>query len=238
MPAVLARGWRDRLVGMVRSALPQSCALCATPTGTDLVCAACAGALPHPPPACARCALPSAHDGLCGRCLVDPPAYDRSHAAFVYAFPLDRLVQSFKYHGTLGYADWFAHAMLERRAESPAADVLIPLPLAKSRQRERGFNQALEIAKPLSRWTGIPLLAGAAIRVRDTPPQASLPWNERAKNIRGAFACAAALAGRHVIVIDDVMTTGASLEEFAKTLKQAGAASVENWVIARTLPPT
>ena len=146
-------------------------------------------------------------------------------------------MQSFKYHGTLAYADWFAQAMLERRAEPPAADVLIPVPLARSRQRERGFNQALEIARPLSRWTGIPLLADTAIRVRDTPPQASLPWSERAKNIRGAFACATALSGKRVIVIDDVMTTGASLEEFAKTLKRAGAASVENWLIARTLPP-
>ncbi len=237
MPATMARGWRDRFVGMVRTALPQACALCAAPTGTALICAACAGALLRLPQTCPRCALPSAEGGLCGQCIADPPAFDRSQAAFVYAFPLDRLVQSFKYHGTLAYADWFAQAMLEWRARPPAADVLIPVPLARRRQRERGFNQALEIAKPLSRWTGIPLLADSAIRVRDTPPQASLPWSERAKNIRGAFACATGLAGRRVIVIDDVMTTGASLEEFAKTLKRAGAASVENWLIARTLPP-
>lgn len=237
MSATMARGWRDRMVGMLRTTLPQACALCAAPTGTALMCAACAGALQSLPQACPRCALPSAHGSLCGQCLADPPAFERSQAAFVYAFPLDRLVQSFKYHGTLAYADWFAQAMLERRAERPAADVLIPVPLARSRQRERGFNQALEIAKPLSRWTGIPLLADTAIRVRDTPPQASLAWSERAKNIRGAFACAKALTGRRVIVIDDVMTTGASLEEFAKTLKRAGAASVENWLIARTLPP-
>jgi ComF family protein len=211
--------------------------LCAAPTGAALICAACAGGLPRLPQACPRCALPSTQGGLCGQCLADPPAFDRSQAAFVYAFPLDRLVQSFKYHGALAYADWFAQAMLDRRAEPPAADVLIPLPLARSRQRERGFNQALEIAKPLSRWTGIPLLADTAIRLRDTPPQATLPWGERGKNIRGAFACATALAGKSVIVIDDVMTTGASLEEFAKTLKRAGAASVENWLIARTLPP-
>lgn len=237
MPATMARGWRDRFVGALRRALPQACALCAAPTGTELICAACARTLPCLPPTCPRCALPSAQGGLCGQCLANPPAYDRSQAAFVYAFPLDRLVQSFKYHGTLAYADWFAQAMLERRAGLPAADALVPVPLARGRQQQRGFNQALEIAKPLSRWTGIPLLADAAIRVRETPPQASLPWNERAKNIRGAFACATALAGKRVIVIDDVMTTGASLDEFAGTLKRAGAASVENWLVARTLPP-
>ena len=237
MPATTARGWRDRFVGMLRTALPQACALCAAPTGVELICAACAGALPRLPHACPRCALPSAQGALCGQCLADPPAFERSQAAFVYAFPLDRLVQSFKYHGTLAYADWFAEAMLERRADPPQAEVLIPVPLARCRQRERGFNQALEIAKPLSRWTGIRLLPDSAIRVRDTPPQAALPWSERAKNIRGAFACAAVLTGSRVIVIDDVMTTGASLEEFANTLKRAGAASVENWLIARTLPP-
>ena len=243
MPATMAHGWRDRIVGMVRSALPQACALCAAPTGTALICAACAGLLPRVPQSCPRCALPSTqnsaqHGQVCGQCLADPPAFDRSQAAFVYAFPLDRLVQAFKYHGTLAFADWFAQAMLERRTGRADADVLIPVPLARGRQQERGFNQALEIAKPLSRWTGIPLLADAAIRVRDTPPQASLPWSERAQNIRGAFACDVVLTGKKVIVIDDVMTTGASLEEFAKTLKRAGAASVENWLIARTLPPT
>lgn len=237
MPVTMTRGWRDHLVGSLRAALPQACALCAAPTGSALICAACAGALPRMGLACPRCALPSVHDGLCGQCLADPPAFERSQAAFVYAFPLDRLVQSFKYHGTLAYASWFAQAMQEQRAEPPAADLLIPVPLARGRQRERGFNQALEVARPLSRWTGIPLLADDAVRVRETPPQASLPWAERAQNIRGAFACSASLAGKRAIVIDDVMTTGASLAEFAQTLKRAGAVSVENWVIARTLPP-
>jgi ComF family protein len=243
MPATMAHGWRDRMVGMVQCALPQACALCAARTGNALICGVCADALPHVTLSCPRCALPSDLDSaqpgqLCGQCITNPPAFERSEAAFIYAFPLDCLVQAFKYHGALAYADWFALAMLERRPAPPVADVLIPLPLARSRQRERGFNQALEIARPLARWVGIPLLAGAAVRVRDTPPQVSLPWSERAKNIRSAFACAADLTGRKVIVIDDVMTTGASLEEFAKTLKRAGATSVENWLIARTPRPS
>ena len=99
------------------------------------------------------------------------------------------------------------------------------------------LNQALEIARPLARRTGIPLLSGAVIRLRETPPQASLPWADRATNIRGAFACTTELTGLRALVVDDVMTTGASLDEFARTLKRAGAASVENWVVARTPPP-
>ena len=237
MPATITRGWQDRLAGMLRAALPQTCALCAAPAGPALLCAACDRALPRLPPGCPQCALPSIDGDLCGQCLAAPPAFDRSQSAFVYAFPLDRLVQAFKYHGTLAWGGWFAQAMLAQRARPPAADVLIPVPLARGRQRERGFNQALEIARPLARRTGIPLLSGAVIRLRETPPQASLPWADRATNIRGAFACTTELTGLRALVVDDVMTTGASLDEFARTLKRAGAASVENWVVARTPPP-
>lgn len=237
MPATMQRGWRDGLVGALRTTLPQCCALCAAATGTALICVECARSLPRLPPACPCCALPSTHGGICGACLADPPAFDRSQAAFVYAFPLDRLVQSFKYHGALALAGWFAEAMLEHRSQPLAADAIVPVPLARGRQRERGFNQALELARPLARWTGIPLAAEAATRIRETPPQASLPWAERATNIRGAFSCGMSLAGKRVAVVDDVMTTGASLDEFAATLKRAGALSVENWLVARTLRP-
>ena len=238
MPAAQVRGWRKRLTGAFRAALPQSCALCAAPSGSALVCAACARSLPPLPPACPGCALPSAARERCGRCVAQPPVFDRSWAPFVYAFPVDRLIQQYKYHGALAYADWFAETMLAAAPAMPRAGVIAAIPLARSRQRERGFNQALEIARHLSRRTGIPLAPNLATRVRDTPPQASLPWAERARNIDGAFACASDVSGQHVLVVDDVMTTGASLQEFARTLKAAGAASVENWVVARTLPPS
>jgi predicted amidophosphoribosyltransferase len=100
-----------------------------------------------------------------------------------------------------------------------------------------GYNQAFEIARVIARQLAVPLLRDGARRVRAAPPQAALPWSERAKNVRGAFACELDLADLDIVVIDDVMTTGASLAEFAKTLRQAGAARVENWVVARTLPP-
>jgi ComF family protein len=116
--------------------------------------------------------------------------------------------------------------------------VLVPMPLADGRLRERGFNQSQEIARHLARLSGIPLLPHACRRVRNTLPQATLPWKERAKNIRGAFVCDADFNGRHVAIVDDVMTTGATLNELARNLKKAGAARVTGLIAARTLPGT
>jgi len=113
----------------------------------------------------------------------------------------------------------------------------VALPLSVERQRERGYNQAAEIARVVAARTGIPLLSAGVRRVRAAPPQAMLPWAARERNVRGAFACAADLTGLRIAVIDDVMTTGASLSELAGTLRGAGAAGVENWIVARTLPP-
>jgi ComF family protein len=113
--------------------------------------------------------------------------------------------------------------------------MLVAMPLHPARLRQRGFNQSHEIAKALSRRLGIPLAAEACLRTRDTTPQASLPWKERTRNIRGAFACHGNVSGKRIAVVDDVMTTGASLDELARTLRRAGAARVEAWVVARTL---
>ena len=165
------------------------------------------------------------------------PAFEATEAPFLYAFPLDRLIQAFKYNGNLSLAGWLAGQMIANRALAPAADVIVAMPLAPRRQRQRGFNHALEIARSLSRRTGIPVDGGGLRRVRETPAQATLPWIARAINVSGAFAANESFAGKTVIVIDDVMTTGASLNEVARTLKAAGASRVENWLVARTLPP-
>jgi ComF family protein len=222
-------------------ALPQRCELCAGVSGTALVCGACLRDLPWLARACPVCALPSG-GSVCGHCLSDPPAFDATIAAFSYAFPIDRLIHSLKYQGRLALAEWCADAILARRelassGISSRPDRLIALPLAVLRQRERGYNQALEIARVIGARTGVPLLSRGLSRVRATPPQAALPWAERAKNVRGAFACDIDLSGLAIALVDDVMTTGASLAEAAKVLKASGAVSVENWVVARTLPP-
>ena len=219
--------------------MPQRCELCAGASGSELLCRGCARSLPRLGLACPVCALPTPQGEVCGPCASHPPPFDATIAAFAYAFPVDRLMHAFKYHGRLALAEWGARAIGAERASRALAlpKRLIALPLSHERQRERGYNQAFEIARVLARELAIALVRGGVRRERAAPPQAALPWTERAKNVRGAFACELDLRGLSVAVVDDVMTTGASLAELAKTLKRAGAARVENWVVARTLPP-
>ncbi|MEO5699917.1 MAG: hypothetical protein ABIS17_10085 [Casimicrobiaceae bacterium] len=153
---------------------------------------------------------------------------------------MDRILQRLKYGGALAFAAWAAQALAaDVAARVPAAgrpDVLVPLPLTPARQRARGFNQAQEIARETAAGLGIGVERLLA-RVRDGSPQAALPWSGRAANVRGAFACSGDVTGRHVALVDDVMTTGATAGEAARTLIAGGAARVSVWVIARTLPP-
>jgi ComF family protein len=154
-------------------------------------------------------------------------------AAFIYAWPLAPLIHHYKYAGNLALAQLLGQALAAQAHRS--VDYIIPMPLSPARLRERGFNQAQEIARVVSRATGIKLAAEACRRVRDSAPQATLPWKERAKNIRGAFVCDADFNGLRVAVIDDVLTTGATLNELARNLRKAGAAEIHGWVVARTM---
>ncbi len=239
---VAARRLRD----WARGALPQACALCVARAGHALVCAECAARLPSQPAACPVCALPAAHalamPAACGACLARPPPFAATVAAYAYAFPVDRLLQQLKYGGRLANADWAADALACAVARTVAADRgalpqrVVPLPLSVSRQRERGFNQAREIAARVARALDLPVASSLA-RTRAGPPQAALPWSARERNVRGAFAAAEDVLGAHLALVDDVMTTGATLAEAAATLRRAGAARVDCWVVARTPPP-
>jgi ComF family protein len=215
--------------------LPQHCALCARPCADALLCEACEGALPRLGPACPLCALPMQGGAICGRCLARPPPWDAARAAFVYAYPLDRLVQAMKYRGVLAYADFLAAALVRSASEVP--DAVVAIPLAPARQRARGFNQAQEIARRVACLIGVPLLRGL-VRVRDTGFQAALPWRDRRRNVRNVFAALPAVAGRRIAVVDDVLTTGATLRAATAALRRRGARGVVVWVAARTLPPS
>jgi ComF family protein len=213
-----------------------SCYLCrgaAAGPPHSLLCAACDADLPRLAPVrCPRCALESPSGEVCGRCLTEAPQYDATVAALAYEFPADALVHSLKFRGELALAGLLAD-MLLRAIDSQGVDVVIPVPLSASRLRERGYNQALEIARHVTRDK---LDLALCVRSRDTPAQMDLPYAERQRNVRGAFRCTRPLTGQKVAVLDDVMTTGATLNEIASVLKEAGASRVVNWVVARTFP--
>lgn len=212
----------------------QDCLLCAAVSGAQMLCPACHASLPHIAHACPRCAAPSAKQ-VCGECLRHPPAFDRTRAALAYAFPTDKLIQALKYGGQLALAKLLGELLAEALADQARPEIILPMPLHPARLKMRGFNQALEIAKVISKRFDIPLAPGLAQRVVDTTPQASLPIDARHTNVKGAFACDQDLRGQRIAVVDDVMTSGATLNELAKILKRAGAAQVDVWVVARAL---
>jgi len=213
----------------------QPCVLCGDRTRGGLICAACDADLPRlPAERCPQCALPAFGGQLCGACLKRPPAFERCEAVFSYGFPLDALIRHCKYAGAQELAALFAEALAARLADRPLPELIVPMPLHPARLRERGFNQSLEIARRLATRLDLPC-QHACQRQRDTPPQAGLDLKARRRNLRGAFVCDEALAGKRIALLDDVMTSGSSLNELAKAARRAGAVEVDVWVVARTL---
>lgn len=204
-----------------------------------MLCAHCVALLPwYTAPRCPQCALPNLSGVLCGICLQHTPAFDRTLSVFRYAYPLDRLLHQFKYHQQLAWGALLAKALLKQWPCLPVAerpDVLIAMPMHINRIKQRGFNHALELAKALHAHWSIPLVTEGCTRVMDTPTQAGMDMKTRTRNLRGAFQSQQSWQGHHVMVVDDVMTTGASMHAVAKVLKQAGAARVTALVLARTL---
>lgn len=214
----------------------QPCLLCGTRSLGRPLCPDCLRDLPRlVTPRCPTCARPTPAGETCGACLKRPPAFERCRAALAYAPPADILVQRLKYGGELALAGFLAEQLMPEIDRQALPDVILPMPLHPRRLGERGFNQAVEIGRRLSRRLHIPLLLAACSRIRDTPSQVGLDHDARRRNIRGAFACTSRLRGLHIALLDDVMTSGASLDELARAARKAGAAKVEAWVVARTL---
>ncbi len=220
----------------IEQAIPaQPCVLCGASSRNGAWCAPCEAALPSLSASCCPvCALPTLNGTTCGRCLKHAPQFDRTVAVFAYAFPLDKLVQALKYNEQLMLARLLAAKLAQRIEVRP--DCIVAMPLHPARLRERGFNQSLELARQIARILNVPLLSHACQRVRDTPSQSALPWKERGLNMRNAFKCTADLSGKHIAVVDDVMTSGASVNELARALRKANAREISAWVVARTLP--
>ena len=220
---------------------PGKCAVCGAWPAQPL-CAACVARFAAPRPRCRRCALPLP-DGVetCGACVREPPPLDACFAAVGYAYPWSGLVARFKFQGEAGWAAAFAARLGEIPGfaqELRRCDLLLPLPLAPRRLAERGFNQALLLARALDVRRTEPRLL---LRVRETGSQAALDRRARQVNVQGAFALeplrAAEVRGASVLLVDDVMTSGASLHAAARVLRQAGADRVSAVVLARTDEP-
>ena len=248
MPELSLSAPKPALVEKVLLRCAGQCAVCRA-WSHQTICDGCLQRYARPQPRCWTCAakLPLALTGhpqpQCGRCLREPPPLDRTVAALDYRFPWDGLLQHFKYHQALELRE----SLLQRlnsalsAAEVLEPDWLLPVPLSDERLRERGYNQSHELAKALARRRGLRCEPDLLLRVRHNATQAGLKLEARAANVRGVFAVEPVrverLRGTRVALLDDVMTTGATLYELARVLLQAGAMSVQAWVVARTPEP-
>lgn len=217
-----------------RHLLPDRCLICheSGANGLDL-CTKCTERLPWNRIACLRCALPLPAPGTCGACLRRPPPLAETHAVFLYAFPVDRLLPRLKFHQDLAAGRLLSELMAAPLARRARPEALVPVPLHHRRLRQRGYDQALELARPLARRLQLPLLPDALRRVRITAPQSELDASGRRRNLRGAFTAAGTALPAHVALIDDVMTTGATLHAAARALRAAGVGRVDAWLCAR-----
>ncbi|QJI43785.1 ComF family protein [Pseudomonas sp. ADAK2] len=224
----------------------QSCLLCSEPAeDTSPICTACETELPWLGDHCQTCALPLPASGLtCGQCLQQPPAFERVATPWTYSFPLDTLITRFKHNAKWPFGRLLGELLaqfLQHRFDEDLErpDALVPVPLATKRLRQRGFNQAAMLARWLSESLTIPCDETLLLRIQDTSAQQDLNAQARKLNLRNAFALApgASVAGRHLALIDDVLTTGATAQTLARLLMDAGAARVDVYCLARTPKP-
>ena len=232
-----AGGWRRALRPVMEG--PGQCEVCRVWTRGAL-CAHCIERHAALRPRCRRCALPLPQAGVCGRCLHAPPPFEHTVCVGDYAFPWDRLVAAYKFEGRVELANPLAARMVAAVAEvnAPRPDGVVPVPLAEERLRQRGYNQAWELARRVAAALRVPTHAGLLLRLFGGAHQAELSRAGRLVALRGAFTVPpserAKLAGRRIALVDDVMTTGATVSEAAAALLRAGAGAVDVWVVART----
>ncbi len=219
--------------------LPPRCLLCHAYSDTELdLCSSCYQDLPFQQRSCIRCALPiAAYERVCGSCQNLSPAYSRCISVFNYSPPLDFMIQQLKYFNKLPYAYLLGTLMSHtlKLDETATPELIIPIPLHPKRVAERGFNQALELARPISRLLDIPIDYRSCQRLRHTPKQAGLSARQRRENLTEVFTITENIEASHIALLDDVMTTGTTVELLAKELIDNGAGRVDVWVCARAV---
>jgi ComF family protein len=223
---------------MLRFLYPPSCVLCGAKgsAGKDL-CADCFAELPwnrHPCPRCAAPLPPDADTSLCGDCIKSLPSWDEGKSPLAYRFPVDKLVQRLKFEGDLAAGRLLGSLLADYLAAgSDRPDCIVPMPLHASRLKERGFNQAAELARPVAKKLRVKIRLDLCERTRATEVQSKLDSSERHKNLKDAFTVKAPVQGLDIALLDDVVTTGATAEALAKALREAGAARVSLWSVCR-----
>lgn len=234
MLSILPQPVQIALKQLLLNLMPGSCLLCGGNSNNNLLCPPCSSDLPPlPKQRCPQCGEQTTHGERCGACLKDCPAFEKASAIFRYEFPVDRIIHAYKYGHQLAVAEWAAE-LIAQQINHDEYNLLLPMPLHTQRLRERGFNQSLEIARCIARKRKMKLDSQSLTRIRHTPPQAELPMKERSSNVRGAFECSNDLTGMRILLVDDVMTTGATLREAARVIKLHGASRVDVAVVART----
>lgn len=219
---------------LITNRLPSGvCLLCEAPVSHGLICDACRQDLPRLVGCCRHCARPLPADATCPACQQRLPPY-HAHAVYRYEYPLPLLIQRMKYRGNPGLAAELGELMLARPPAIGTQACLLPMPLHWRRQLLRGFNQALELARPVARQLELPLRPAICRRIRATRPQTDLQGRQRRHNVSGAFEVPPRQSlPAQVIVIDDVLTSGQTAAALARCLREAGVADVTVWTLAR-----
>lgn len=230
-----------KLASIFDCILPALCLLCGDYTrSSQQICRDCLRNLPDLPPHCWQCAdfLYDAGSSRCGACLRQPPSFDRSFACFPYQWPVTSLIIKLKFQHQLPYAQCLGNLMAQQiqtqwYAQQTLPDLILPIPLHSTRLQERGFNQAVEIAKPIARILQRPLDTQGLGRIRATASQSGLPAAKRKQNVAGAFVTERSYQDLHLALLDDVITTGHTVRECSRVLKMQGARRVDVWCCAR-----
>ena len=236
--------WRSGLKSVRATALallewvaPPCCLLCRLEVEyRHGLCQGCWAKLPVNEIHCECCALPMAHESLCGHCQRCPPVFDSVIAPLCYQDPIDQMLCALKYHQQLSFARTAAGLITDTVRESgePRPDLLVGVPMTHRAVRKRGLNQAVFLARLIGRQLGIPAKSTLIKKLRETDRQSTLNASKRQRNLKGAFHCKGSLEDKHIALVDDILTTGATANEISKVLKAAGANRVDIWVCART----